>query len=96
MADFGEKIQIFSELNDRTFGRFRASGLRDAVEHFGSVLDPSFETAKRVFRSAAEVLVLLDSGGNSVLSDRLAIIANLCSYDTRLNVTKNEKLRRDF
>ncbi|KAL8858750.1 MAG: hypothetical protein Q9178_004667 [Gyalolechia marmorata] len=85
MADFGYKIQSFSELNDRTFGRFRASGLRDMVEHFGSVLDPSFETAKRVFRSAAEVLALLDSRGNSVLSDRLAIIANLCSYETRLN-----------
>ncbi|KAL8910637.1 MAG: hypothetical protein Q9171_004092 [Xanthocarpia ochracea] len=96
MADFGDQIQSFSELNDRTFGRFRASGLRDMVEHVGSVLDPSFETGKRVFRSAAEVLVLLDSRGNSVLSDRLAIIANLCSYDTRLNVRMLERRHHSF
>ncbi|KAL8896886.1 MAG: hypothetical protein Q9192_002850 [Flavoplaca navasiana] len=97
MAEFGEQIQSFSELNDRTFGRYKPSSLRDMVDHYCSVLDPSFQTeARRVTRSAAEVLALLDSRGNSVFSDRLAIVANLCSYDVRLNAKELEGRQRSF
>ena len=97
MAEFGEQIQSFSELNDRTFGRYKCSILRLMVEHYCSVLDPSSEAeARRVTWSAAEVLALLDSRRNSVVSDRLAIVANLCSYDVRLNATEVERRQRSF
>ncbi|KAL9034509.1 MAG: hypothetical protein Q9180_005365 [Flavoplaca navasiana] len=97
MAELGEQIESFSELNDRTFGRYKPSSLRVMVDHYSSVLDPSFETeARRVARSAAEVLALLDSRGNSVVSDRLAIVANLCSYDVRLNAKELERRQRSF
>ncbi|KAL8702468.1 MAG: hypothetical protein Q9201_004358 [Fulgogasparrea decipioides] len=97
MAEFGEQLKGFNGLNNRIFGVGENRGnrnLHDMVEHYSSVLDPSSEAeSRRISRSAAEVLGLLQSRSNSVLSDRLAIVANLCSYDIRLDPIMLERRR---
>ena len=71
---------------------------RSKKERFYTVICPAFAAApsQRLSRSAAEVLAMLETRSNTVLSDRLAIIANLCAYEKRINTTALEETTHGF
>ena len=71
---------------------------RSKKERFYTVICPAFAEApsRRLSRSAAEVLAMLETRSNTILSDRLAIIANLCAYERRLDTTALEKTTHGF
>ena len=71
---------------------------RSKKERFYTVICPAFAAApsQRLSRSAAEVLAMLEPRSNTVLSDRLAIIANLCAYEKRINTTALEETTHGF
>ena len=72
--------------------------LRLNFEHFNTVICPAFAVApsRRLSRSAAEVLAMLETRSNTNLSDRLAIIANLCAYERRIDTAALEKTAHGF
>ena len=72
--------------------------IRSKKERFYIVICLAFAEApsRRLSRSAAEVLAMLETRSNTILSDRLAIIANLCAYEKRLDTTALEATTHGF
>lgn len=69
-----------------------ASNLADVLYNYIPTIYPdSFERQRdashRQQCNAAEALTFLDDRFNSVFSDRLAILANICNYEVRINST---------
>ena len=85
IAEFNSLIEEFS-FNGVHFGP-KSDLLKQLVTRFELTICPAFiqASSQRISRSAAEVLAMLEPRQNSVLSDRLAIVSNLCSYKKRLN-----------
>ena len=55
-----------------------------------------FETDTRASCNGAEAMAYLSCRKNSVISDRLAILANLCGYETRLDTTSLDEAGYSF
>ena len=74
------------------------SSLRAKTDQFSTVICPAFAEApsRRLSRSAAEVLAMLETRSNAILSDRLAIIANLCAYGRRIDTAALENTDHGF
>ena len=92
MTDFSFALEQFE-------GRIsNARSLHLDVKYFNAVTCPAFAAApsQRLSRSAAEVLAMLEGRSNTVLSDRLAIVANLCAYEKRLETAALESTAHGF
>ncbi|TKA65246.1 hypothetical protein B0A49_07965, partial [Cryomyces minteri] len=70
------------------------------VELWFSMMPPQattvFDPDKRAACNAAEALHFLGKRHNSIIADRLAILANLCDYKTRLNSTSLDQAGYGF
>ena len=95
MTDLGFALETFASRLELSYSNIsQAKSLQSRIEHFNYVISPVFVEApsQRVSRSAAEVLAILETRSNTILSDRLAIIANLCAYEKRLDTIALDRL----
>ena len=59
-------------------------------------VDTAIDYETHVMCNGIQALHFLEQRQNSVIADRLAILANLCGYDLRLDAAKTEKRGYDF
>ena len=71
-----------------------------AMDRWFSMVPPEsfseYDPDKRSACNAAEALHFLSKRRNSIVADRLAILANLCNYEVRLNSNELDRLGYNF
>ena len=77
---------------------YKAHSLDLKTEQLDTVLCPAFVEVRsqRLSRWAAEVLAMLETRSSTILSDRLAIVVNLCAYERRLDIAVLESHPHGF
>lgn len=84
-----------------TTSAVHASNCADVLYNYIPTTHPDLASTERNSShrqqcTAAEALTFLDDRFNSVFSDRLAILANICNYEVRINSTVLELLGYSF
>ncbi|GIZ45763.1 hypothetical protein CKM354_000891600 [Cercospora kikuchii] len=77
--------QVSESLDPATLERYRQV-INDWYENMAPDVSDDFDIEARTVCNASQALNYLSRRQNSVVADRLAILANLCRYEIRLNI----------